>query len=86
MSDAGPSCPVLMIPAAAAAETALSTSEALWSLVLLVVLTLINAFFAASEMAVISLNDTKLYAMAEDGNKKAKTIRRLVKEPSKVGS
>ena len=83
MSDAGPSCPILMIPAAAVAETTLSTSEALWSLVLLVLLTLINAFFAASEMAVISLNDTKLYAMAEDGNKKAKTIRKLVKEPSK---
>ena len=35
---------------------------------------LLNAFFAASEIALISLNDNRIAAMAEDGNKKAKLL------------
>lgn len=49
----------------------------------LVVLIATNAFFAASEIAIISLNDGKIKKMAEDGNKKAKQIAKLVSEPSK---
>ncbi|HJB26097.1 MAG TPA: hemolysin family protein [Firmicutes bacterium] len=51
-------------------------------IVILVLLILTNALFAASEIAVISLNDAKIEKMAEDGNKKAKTILKLVKNPS----
>ena len=51
-------------------------------IVILVLLILTNALFAASEIAVISLNDAKIENMAEDGNKKAKTILKLVKNPS----
>lgn len=43
----------------------------------------VNAFFAASEIAIISLNDNKIKKMAEEGNKKAKQIAKLVSEPSK---
>jgi len=43
----------------------------------------VNAFFAASEIAIISLNDGKIKKMAEEGNKKAKQIAKLVSEPSK---
>ena len=43
-------------------------------IVLLVVLILINAFFAMSEIAVISLNAAKIKRMAEAGNKKAKVL------------
>ena len=50
---------------------------------LILVLVLINAFFAASEMAVISLNKTKINYMANDGNKKAKLLVKLLEEPSK---
>ncbi len=53
------------------------------SLLVLVVLILINAFFAASEIAFISLNDAKIEKQAKDGNKKAKKIRKMLKEPSK---
>jgi putative hemolysin len=50
---------------------------------LIFILVLINAFFAASEMAVISLNKTKMNYLANDGNKKAKLLVKLLEEPSK---
>lgn len=51
---------------------------------LLFLLTLIgvNAFFAASEIALISLNDNKIHRMAEEGNLKAQKLVALLKEPS----
>lgn len=50
---------------------------------ILVMLISLNAFFATSEMALISLNDNKIRFMAGEGNKKAKKIVRLLNEPSK---
>ena len=41
-------------------------------LILQFILIALNAFFAATEIAVISLNEKKLKAKAEDGDKKAK--------------
>jgi len=55
----------------------------LLKLFFLVVLIAVNALFAASEIAIISLNDSKIKKMAEEGNKKAKQIVKLTKEPSK---
>lgn len=52
-------------------------------IIFLLVLVLINAFFAASEIALISLNDNKIKMMAEDGNKKAKQLMKLLGEPSR---
>ena len=40
-------------------------------LLLQLVLILLNAFFAATEIAVISLNEMKVKAQADEGNKKA---------------
>lgn len=54
----------------------------LLKLLLLFVLVLVNAFFAMSEIAIISLNDNKIQRMAEDGNKKAKQIIRLTENSS----
>lgn len=51
-------------------------------LLLLVVLILINAFFAASEMAIISSNDAKIKKLADDGNKKASLLTGLLSKPS----
>ncbi len=53
-----------------------------WKLLLLFVLILVNAFFAMSEMAVITLNDKKIKAMADDGHKGAKRIVKLTSNPS----
>ena len=55
----------------------------LWQLLLLFVLILLNAFFAMSEIAIISLNDAKMERMAEEGHKKAKRIVKLTKNSSK---
>ena len=49
----------------------------------LIFLIAVNALFAASEIAIISLNDGKIKKLAEEGNKKAKQIAKLVSEPSK---
>lgn len=51
-------------------------------LLLLLVLIFVNAFFAASEIAVISLNDAKIRKMAEDGHKKAQQILKLTADSS----
>lgn len=54
----------------------------LTELVLLVLLVLLNAFFAASEIALISLNDNKVKSMAETGQKKWVLLSNLLREPS----
>lgn len=52
-------------------------------ILLLIVLTGINAFFAASEMAVVSLNKTKILTLAQEGNKKAQRLIELIDEPNR---
>ncbi|MGN1297389.1 MAG: hemolysin family protein [Clostridia bacterium] len=52
-------------------------------LIVLAILIFLNAFFAASEIAFISLNDTKIEKQAKEGNKKAKQIEKMLKAPSK---
>ncbi len=52
-------------------------------IVILLVLIVLNAFFAASEIALISLNDNKIKHMAEEGHKKAILLQRLLSEPSR---
>ncbi|MBQ6266886.1 MAG: HlyC/CorC family transporter [Clostridia bacterium] len=52
-------------------------------LLLLLALIMINAFFAMSEIAIISLNDTKMRRLAEEGDKKAKQIVKLTKDSSR---
>ena len=51
-------------------------------LLLLVILILANAFFAAAEIAFISLNDAKIDLQAKEGNKKAKKIKSMLENPS----
>lgn len=61
----------------------MSAGNIIVKLVILLVLILVNAFFAMSELAIISLNDNKIDKMAEDGNKKAKKIVKLTESSSK---
>lgn len=59
-------------------------SDPIWpQLLLQVVLILINAFFAATELAVISLNDNILRKQAEEGDKKAKKLLKVVESPTR---
>lgn len=55
----------------------------LTGLLLLLVLILVNGFFAASEIALISLNANKIRVMAEEGNNKAKRLADVLSNPSK---
>lgn len=57
-------------------------STIVWQLLLQAVLIGINAFFAGTEMALVSLNTTKLHRLEEDGDKHAAKLLKLVEEPS----
>lgn len=54
----------------------------IWQLLLLLLLILCNAFFAASEIAIITLNDNKIQKMAEEGHKKARQVQKLTADSS----
>lgn len=51
------------------------------SLLVVVFFVLVNAFFSGTEMAVISLNDTKMRKLAEDGDKNAKRMLVFLDNP-----
>ena len=52
-------------------------------LILQVVLIALNAIFASAEIAVISINDTKLQKMAKEGDVRAKRLAALTEQPTK---
>lgn len=53
------------------------------SLILQVILIALNAVFAAAEIAIISMNDARLAALAAKGDKKAVRLARLTSSPAK---
>ncbi len=55
----------------------------LWPLALQLILITLNAIFACAEIAVISTSDIKLEKLSEEGNKKAKKLSKLKKDPAK---
>ncbi len=57
--------------------------DTFYQLLLQLVLILLNAFFAATEIAILSLNEKKVKARADDGNKKAIKLLKIIKEPTK---
>ena len=57
--------------------------QILLRLLLQLVLIALNAVFAATELAVISMNDAKLASLASAGNKKAVRLARITSKPAK---
>ena len=55
----------------------------LFDLLLLLFFTLMNAYFAGAEMAVVSVNKNRIRSLAEEGNKKAKVIEGLFDDSTK---
>ena len=47
-----------------------------------VILLALNAIFASAEIAMLSVNETKLESMSENGNKRAKRLLKLTREPA----
>ncbi len=52
-------------------------------LLIQVILIALNAIFASAEIAVLSINETKLERLASQGDKKAKRLYKLTREPAK---
>ncbi|MBR4511003.1 MAG: HlyC/CorC family transporter [Ruminococcus sp.] len=55
----------------------------LGQIILQIVLIALNAFFACAEIAVISINDTKLEKLASSGNKGAIRLKKLTDQPAR---
>ncbi|MGY0393923.1 hemolysin family protein [Fusobacterium sp. SYSU M8A802] len=53
-----------------------------FNLLFLVFLTMTNAFFACTEIAMVSINKNKINLLAEEGDKKAKLIQKILEEPT----
>jgi len=79
MDDPGPATQILLN----ATQVDTDPLSIILKVLLLFVLIFINAFFAMSEIAIISLNDTKMQRLAEEGNKKAKQIVKLTADSSR---
>ena len=54
-----------------------------WPIFLQIVLIALNAVFASAEIAVVSMGETKIEKLAEEGNKKAKKLKKLTAQSSK---
>lgn len=52
-------------------------------LILIFILILVNGFFAASEMALVSVNLTKMNHLANEGNKKAKLVLKVTEDSTR---
>ncbi len=59
------------------------TSGIWWEIGFILFLILLNGFFAASEIAMISVKKAKLKQMSEEGHRRAKTVLTLVEQPGK---
>ncbi|MFA7076089.1 MAG: hemolysin family protein, partial [Candidatus Izemoplasmatales bacterium] len=57
--------------------------EDVYILILIFILILVNGFFAAAEMALVSLNQNRINQLADEGNKKAKALRRISNDSTK---
>lgn len=51
-------------------------------IIFLIGLIFINAFFAAAEMAIVSVNKNKIKLLAQEGNKRAAMVRDLLENPN----
>ncbi len=81
MDDPGPNFTAQIIELAA--NSGIDAGNLVFKVLLLAVLILVNAFFAMSEIAIISLNDTKIERMAEEGHKKAKMVLKLTENSTR---
>ena len=61
----------------------MSEGNLLLQIVIIIILTGINAFFSAAEMSIVSVNKNKIKILIEEGNKKAILLNNLLSEPSK---
>lgn len=66
----------------AASQPVSSVASLFLDLLVLAVLIMINAFFSATEIAIISLNDNLIRKRADEGDRVARKLYKLISEPS----
>ena len=59
-----------------------SSQNLLLQFVLLFILTLLNAFFSATEMAMVSLNRSRVEQKAEEGDKRYVRLLKVLENPN----
>ncbi|WP_017415572.1 hemolysin family protein [Clostridium tunisiense] len=60
-----------------------SNNSIVFQILLIGILTIVNAFFASAEMAIVSLNKNRLKILSDEGNDNAILLEKLMEEPSK---
>ena len=61
-----------------------SDAGPMWGqIIVLVVLVAVNAYFAAAEIAIVSVNKNRIRTLANEGNKKAEALSKLIDDPNK---
>ena len=61
-----------------------SDAGPLWGqIILMAVLIAVNAYFAAAEMAIVSVNKNRIRTIAQEGNRKAEALLKLIDDPNK---
>lgn len=58
-------------------------AKILAQIMILILLTLVNAFFSCAEMAMVSVNKNRIKRLMEEGKKNAKLVHRFLEEPTK---
>ena len=53
-------------------------------LIIVLVLLFMSAFFSSAETALTTVNKLKIKSLADEGNRKAKTVEKLIENPSKL--
>ena len=58
-------------------------SAQIMNIISLIILLILSSLFSCSETAFLSVSKIKIRTLAEEGNKKAKSIKKMLKDPSK---
>jgi putative hemolysin len=59
-------------------------SKIVWEIFIVFILTLLNGFFACSEIALISVRKTRVLSLAKQGNRRARVIKQLQQNPESL--
>jgi len=55
-----------------------------WTTIILIILLFLSAFFSSAETALTTVSRMKIRSLCDEGNKKARTVSRLIEDPTKM--
>lgn len=59
-------------------------ADAVTQLIVLFILLILSAFFSSAETALTTVNKIRMRNLEDEGNKRAKTVNRLISKPEKL--